>query len=80
MVLHNPSNWHWVDKPVGPWAKEWFQNNLVGIEAEHNGTKTKIDSIMSMEGDCDVCQRKGKVIAIYDLQLKLEFSGMSFIL
>jgi activator of HSP90 ATPase len=75
MVLHNPNNWHWVDKPVSPWAKEWFEKELIGLEAEDDTAKAKIDSVMSMDGDCDVCQRKGKVIAIFDLKLVLEFSG-----
>jgi activator of HSP90 ATPase len=31
-----------------------------------------------MDGDVDVSQRKGKVITIFDVKLKLEYSGRSF--
>jgi len=75
MVLHNPNNWHWVNKDVSGSAKEWLQKELVGISAEDDGVTAKIDSIVSMDGDCDVSQRKGKVITLFDVKLKLEFSG-----
>src|ERR1700761_7602077 len=75
MVLHNPNNWHWVNKDVSPWAKEWLESNLIGVEAEEDGVKAKVDSIVSMDGDVDVSQRKGKVITLFDVNLKLDFSG-----
>jgi len=75
MVLHNPNNWHWVSKDVSSWAKEYLEKELVGISAEEGDVKAKIDSVLSMDGDCDVSQRKGKVITIFDLKLQLEFSG-----
>ena len=28
-----------------------------------------------MDGDCDVSQRKGKVITIFDVRLQLEYTG-----
>jgi activator of HSP90 ATPase len=77
MVLHNPNNWHWVNKDVSPWAKEWLQGQVVGLEAEEDGASAKVDSITSMEGDVDVNQRKGKVITLFDVRLELEYSGRS---
>jgi activator of HSP90 ATPase len=77
MVLHNPNNWHWVNKDVSPWAKEWLQGQVVGLEAEDDGASAKIDSITGMEGDVDVNQRKGKVITLFDVRLELEYSGRS---
>jgi activator of HSP90 ATPase len=78
MVLHNPNNWHWVNKDVSPWAREWLETELIGLEAEDHEASAKIDSITSMEGDVDVSQRKGKVITLFDVRLKLEFSGKTF--
>jgi activator of HSP90 ATPase len=75
MVLHNPNNWHWVNKDVSPWAKEYLEKALVGLKAEESGVTARVDSILSMEGDCDVSQRKGKVITLFDVKLKLEYSG-----
>lgn len=75
MVLHNPNNWHWVNKNAAGWAKQWLEENIVGIEAEEGGVTAKIDKLVSMDGDVDVNQRKGKVITIFDVKLVLEYSG-----
>jgi len=75
MVLHNPNNWHWVNKDASEWTKEYLSKELEGISAEEDGVKAKIDSVLSMDGDVDVSQRKGKVITIFDFKLSLEYSG-----
>jgi activator of HSP90 ATPase len=77
MVLHNPNNWHWVNKDVSPWAREYLDNELAQVSAEQDGVTAKIDKVVSMDGDVDVSQRKGKVITIFDVKLKLEYSGKS---
>ena len=75
MVLHNPNNWHWVNKDVAPWAKNYLDNELTQVSAEEDGVSAKIDKVVSMDGDVDVSQRKGKVITIFDVRVKLEYSG-----
>lgn len=75
MVLHNPNNWHWVNKDASAWARTYLESELVGVSAEENGVSTKIDKILSMDGDVDVSQRKGKVITLFDVRLQLEYSG-----
>jgi activator of HSP90 ATPase len=75
MVLHNPNNWHWVNKDVSTWAKEYLEGDLVGISAEEGNVTAKIDKVVSMEGDVDVCQRKGKVISLFDVKVRLEYIG-----
>ncbi len=75
MVLHNPNNWHWVNKDVSPWTKQWFEDNVTSIKAEEGGVTAKVDKVVSMDGDVDVSQRKGKVITIFDVKLVLEYSG-----
>lgn len=75
MVLHNPNNWHWVNKDAAPWAREYLEKELIGLSAESNGVSAKIDKILSMDGDVDVSQRKGKVITLFDVKLQLEYSG-----
>ena len=77
MVLHNPNNWHWVNKDVSPWAKQFLEGEVVGLSVEEGDMSAKIDSIMSMDGDVDVSQRKGKVITLFDVKLQLEWSGSS---
>ena len=45
------------------------------IKAEDNGVTAQIDKLISMDGDVDVNQRKGKVITIFDVKLVIEYSG-----
>ena len=75
MVLHNPNNWHWVNKDASEWARSYLEKNLVGIGVETGGVSAKIKTVQSMEGDVDVSQRKGKVITLYDIKLQLEYEG-----
>ena len=75
MVLHNPNNWHWVNKDVTEWAKSYLEKTLVGIEAKEAGASATIKAVQSMEGDVDVSQRKGKVITLFDIILQLKYEG-----
>jgi activator of HSP90 ATPase len=75
MVLHNPNNWHWVNKDVSGWARSYLDEALTKVQAEDGEVKAKIDKIQSMDGDVDVSQRKGKVITIFDVKLVLQYSG-----
>ena len=72
MVLHNPNNWHWVNKDVSAWTQDYLSKELVGVKAEKNGVSAQVSKILSMDGDVDVSQRKGKVITIFDVRLQLE--------
>ncbi|KAI8635513.1 activator of Hsp90 ATPase [Xylariaceae sp. FL1651] len=75
MALHNPNNWHWVSKNASQWAQDWFQENLTQISGQDGEVTAKISKVLSMDGDVDVSQRKGKVITIFDVKLVLEYSG-----
>jgi activator of HSP90 ATPase len=75
MVLHNPNNWHWVNKDVSQWTKDYLSKELVGLKAEKDGNSAEVSKVLSVDGDVDVSQRKGKVITIYDVKLQLEYTG-----
>ena len=75
MVLHNPNNWHWVNKDASPWAREYLEKELIGTSVEDNSASAKISKILNMDGDVDVSQRKGKVITLFDVKLQLEYDG-----
>lgn len=77
MVLHNPNNWHWVNKDVSQWTKEYLEKDLVGLKVEQDGASAEISKVLSMDGDVDVSQRKGKVITIFDVRLQLEYTGVT---
>ncbi|KAH0612295.1 uncharacterized protein H6S33_010347 [Morchella sextelata] len=75
MVLHNPNNWHWVNKDAREWAQKYFDKNLTVLTASSGDTSVKVDKVVSVDGDVDVSQRKGKVITLFDVKMRLEFSG-----
>jgi len=75
MVLHNPNNWHWVNKDASSWTRQWLEDGIKGIKAEENGVTAQLDKMISMDGDVDVNQRKGKVITIFDVKVVIEYSG-----
>jgi len=74
-MLHNPNNWHWVNKDASAWAKEYLEESLTQVSAEEGGVSAKVQKVLSMDGDVDVSQRKGKVITLFDVRLKLEYTG-----
>jgi activator of HSP90 ATPase len=75
MVLHNPNNWHWVNKDASAWAKTYLKEKLRTLSAEEDGVSVKISDLLTMDGDVDVSQRKGKVITLFDVKLQLEYEG-----
>lgn len=75
MVLHNPNNWHWVDKNCIYWTREYFAQQLTGLHAENEGTEVKTVEVKSVDGDVEVCQRKGKVISLFDVSIELSYKG-----
>lgn len=78
MVVHNPNNWHWVDKNCTSWSKDYFNEKVVGLSVvTEENTSVGVTSLLSLEGDVEVCQRKGKVISIFDLKLTLTIGGYS---
>ncbi|EGW30402.1 uncharacterized protein SPAPADRAFT_63249 [Spathaspora passalidarum NRRL Y-27907] len=75
MVVHNPNNWHWIDKNCLPWSKDYFNENIINTSFENEKYKFIVTAIDSITGDCDVTQRKGKVLCIYDLKVQLTVTG-----
>ncbi|CAH6718418.1 hsp90 co-chaperone Aha1p [[Candida] jaroonii] len=75
MVVNNPNNWHWVDKNCLSWSKDYFKSKTVGLKAEKAEKSVAVESVSSVEGDCEVSQRKGKVISLFDLKIVLKFEG-----
>lgn len=76
MVLHNPKNWHWVDKNVLSWTKEWIEEQATKASVEDGEVKAKINKLTKIEGFAEVSQRKNKVISLFEVNIALEFSGM----
>lgn len=66
---------HWIDKNCLPWTKDYFQREIINTTFENEEFKFYIDNIQSVTGDCDVTQRKGKVLCIYDMKVELSAKG-----
>lgn len=75
MVVHNPNNWHWVDKNCIDWTRNYFKEHLVGVTADEGNLSVSVNKVTSVEGDVEVCQRKGKVISLFDLKVVLAVEG-----
>ncbi|KAG0701785.1 activator of Hsp90 ATPase [Suillus ampliporus] len=69
------ANWHWKNKNVTSWAKEWFQRELTAIVIEGAEGNVAISSVKVDEGDVELGQRKSKLITIYDIPVKLDWHG-----
>lgn len=66
---------HWVDKNCIDWSRAYFKEKLVGVSGSSSDAEAQISGVKTCEGDVDVCQRKGKVISLFDLNLVLTFEG-----
>ncbi|GBL49305.1 hypothetical protein ACI3LY_004642 [Candidozyma auris] len=75
MVVHNPNNWHWVDKNCLPWTKDYLSEKVVNTTFEDDAYLLKVTEVTTVSGDCDVTQRKGKVLCIYDMKLRFAVEG-----
>lgn len=75
MVVNNPNNWHWVDKNCIDWSKTYLNEKLIGLSASESDSSVEVVLVSSVEGDVEVCQRKGKVISLFDLRIILSFEG-----
>ncbi|KAJ1799679.1 Co-chaperone, partial [Coemansia sp. RSA 2599] len=71
----NVGNWHWKERNCLEWAKKYLDEQLTGVEASKDGFNAKIDSVDSVSGDADLNIRKGRLIAIYDVEVKLSWTA-----
>ncbi|KAG0186277.1 hypothetical protein DFQ28_008076 [Apophysomyces sp. BC1034] len=73
------SNWknvnNWVTKNCLNWSQTYFTEKLVELEGKKDGHYAKITGVDECTGDVDLNQRKGKIITIYDVALKLTWEG-----
>ncbi|KAG1792208.1 activator of Hsp90 ATPase [Suillus plorans] len=69
------ANWHWKNKNVTSWAKEWFERELTAIVIEGTEGNVTISSVRIEDGDVELGQRKSKLITIYDIQMKVDWRG-----
>ncbi|KAI0784410.1 activator of Hsp90 ATPase [Abortiporus biennis] len=70
------ANWHWKNKNITPWAKSWFERELVTVSVKGEGEQeVSISKVVDVDGDVELGQRKSKLITIYDCKVELKWSG-----
>ncbi|KAF9246336.1 activator of Hsp90 ATPase [Melanogaster broomeanus] len=72
------ANWHWKNKNITQWAKNWFQDELTKITIQGEGSESvRISSVSSVEGDVELGQRKSKLITIFDCKISMDWTGIA---
>jgi activator of HSP90 ATPase len=62
-MASSTANWHWKNKNVTKWGKEWLETELVGIEVKGDGEEVvRIAKLVECDGDMELGQRKSKSV------------------
>ena len=61
-MSHTTANWHWKNKNIGPWAKQWFQRELSAITITGDGDESFQITDVTVDGDVELGQRKSKYV------------------
>jgi activator of HSP90 ATPase len=71
------ANWHWKNKNVTRWGKEWFEQELstLTIKGDAEGEEVQISEVTEVDGDIELGQRKSKLITIYDCKIVFKWVG-----
>lgn len=56
------ANWHWKNKNVTNWGKEWFERELttITVNGDKEGEVVSISKVTEVDGDVELGQRKSK--------------------
>lgn len=56
------ANWHWKNKNVTGWGRDWFMRELVKVSVSGDSEQQKagISNVTLVEGDVELGQRKSK--------------------
>lgn len=72
----NVNSWHWEEKDAMQWSKDRLTELLGGITlAENDGTVVTAATTLQLDGEAIINQRKGKLIPIYELNMKIGWEG-----
>ncbi|EKM55032.1 uncharacterized protein PHACADRAFT_255354 [Phanerochaete carnosa HHB-10118-sp] len=70
------ANWHWKNKNVTPWAKNWFERELTTVSVKGDGEEEVfVSEVAEVDGDVELGQRKSKLLTIYDCKVELKWTG-----
>jgi len=75
----NVHNWHWAEKDVLPWSRSRLTELLGGLTLAKNdasGLEATTSTEVTCQGEAVINNRKNKLIAAYELELKGGWSGI----
>jgi activator of HSP90 ATPase len=68
-MAYSTANWHWKNKTVTPWARQWFERELVTIQVEGSGgAVVSVESVVEVVGDVELGRRKSKYVRVHHAQ------------
>ncbi|ORY43030.1 hypothetical protein BCR33DRAFT_851260 [Rhizoclosmatium globosum] len=70
----NHGNWHWIERNCLKWAQTHLKRSIMLIDPKESNGMT-VTSVVSIEGQADINQRKGKLITVFDLQFVVTWKG-----
>eukprot|EP00469_Lotharella_globosa_P009677 CAMPEP_0167781710 /NCGR_PEP_ID=MMETSP0111_2-20121227/6087_1 /TAXON_ID=91324 /ORGANISM="Lotharella globosa, Strain CCCM811" /LENGTH=177 /DNA_ID=CAMNT_0007672409 /DNA_START=123 /DNA_END=656 /DNA_ORIENTATION=+ len=78
VVQENPvDQWHWTETDVTEWCRLTLEKKLTGLELiRTTGINVSISRFRRMRGEATLLNRRGERIAIWDLDIYLEWSGV----
>lgn len=71
----NVNNWHWTEKNATPWSKDRIKTLLEGFIIENEQGMCKITEVKKLEGEATANNRKGKLIFLYEWNIKCAWEG-----
>lgn len=54
------ANWHWKNKNVTPWSRNWFERELTSVGVKEGDHEVSVTEVTELEGDVELGQRKSK--------------------
>ena len=54
------ANWHWKNKNVTQWGKDWFTRELAAISVQGDDGEVSVSKVTYVDGDVELGQRKSK--------------------
>ena len=60
-MASSTANWHWKNKDVTPWAKQWFGRELTTLSVKGDADEeVSISEVTLVDGYVELGQRKSK--------------------
>ena len=77
-MAYSTANWHWKNKTVTRWAKDWFERELVTIQVQgEDGAIISVERVVEVDGDVEIGRRKSKYVLTFLLKFATSLAVQS---